>query len=127
GLVPSRVETRPPPDTAGAAPPPDRAPWPSGEPLTREVLEAEVRRRAAADRGLPAQDGDPGAAPGPLSLILPYGGPSTWSANPVARLVKQAVWRLTRWEVEPIVDHVNLVHRAATAEAAGQPPTVTSE
>jgi hypothetical protein len=122
GLVPSRVETRPPPDATGAGgPAPARAPWPAGEPVTREVLEAEVRRRAAADRGGRAPSGDPDTSPGPLGRISPYGDPPTWSPNPVARLVKQAVWRLTRWEVEPIVDQVNLVHRAAAAEAAGSP------
>jgi hypothetical protein len=126
GLAAARVEVRPAPESDVAAPPPGRAPWPVGETVSREALEAEVRRRAAADRGGVPADGDPGPARGPLNHIDPYGDPPTWSPNPLARLVKLVVWRLTRWEVEPLVDQVNLVHRAAAAEAEGQQP-VSSE
>ncbi len=102
---------------------PTREPWPAFEPVTREALETEVRRRAAVDRGEAPPAGDePLTATRPLDRIPPYGDPPTWSPRPLARLVKRVVWRLTRWEVEPLVDHVNLVHRAARAEASPQPP-----
>ncbi|MGH8975574.1 MAG: hypothetical protein ACRD0C_20500, partial [Acidimicrobiia bacterium] len=90
------------------------------------ALEAEIRRRAAADRGDSPVAGDATtAAPRPLDRIPSYGDPPTWSPRPLARLVKQVVWRLTKWEVEPLVDHVNLVHRAARAEAERQTFTGT--
>ncbi len=139
GVDRARVDTRPPPEPDVEVPPPARAPWPDDGPVTREVLEAEVRRRAAADRDdRSVSDDDAAAAPlagvpgsgvsaagsavRPLDRIPAYGDPPTWSPRPVARLVKQVVWRLTKWEIEPLVDHVNLVHRATRAETERQPP-----
>jgi hypothetical protein len=123
GVDRARVSARVPSDPETVAPAPARQPWPAFEPVTREALEAEVRRRAAADRGAAPVDGpEPLTASRPLDRIPPYGDPPTWSPRPMARLVKRLVWRVTRWEVEPLVDHVNLVHRAAAAEAAGAAP-----
>jgi hypothetical protein len=119
GVDRARVTARAPSQPEAVAPAPAREPWPAFEPASREALEAEVRRRAAADRGeAPAEGPEPLTASRPLDRIPPYGDPPTWSPRPLARLVKRTVWRLTRWEVEPLVDHVNLVHRAAAAEAA---------
>ncbi|HEY3239476.1 MAG TPA: hypothetical protein VGL92_07935, partial [Acidimicrobiia bacterium] len=71
-----------------------RAPWPVDGPVTREALESEVRRRAAADRGDLASSGDPDTSSRPLERIPSYGDPPTWSPRPLARLLKQVVWRL---------------------------------
>lgn len=133
GVDRARVDTGPPPEPDVEVPPPARPPWPDDGPVTREALEAEVRRRAAADRDdRPAGGDDAGAVAGtgvsatgpvrPLDRIPAYGDPPTWSPRPLARLVKQVVWRLTKWEIEPLVDHVNLVHRATRAETDRQPP-----
>jgi hypothetical protein len=130
GVDRARVSSRPlaEPEVQTAPPPPARAAWSVDGRVTREALEAEVRRRAVADRdGRPAGGDDAGASAAsglvrPLDRIPPYGDPPTWSPRPLARLVKQAVWRLTKWEIEPLVDHVNLVHRATRAETERQPP-----
>ena len=150
GLGRGRVTIRPAAESDGPAPPsaPAREPWPDDGPVTRAR-----RRGAPPDRGVAGRAGEPGdvravtegggagaaGEPGdiraagelvtpsrPLDRIPSYGDPPTWSPRPLARLVKQVVWRLTKWEVEPLVDHVNLVHRAARAEAERQPP-VSSE
>ncbi len=106
------------------------APWAVGDTPSRETLEAEVRRRAANDRAvsagqvtaalIAAEDPDPHR--GPLSRISPYHAAApVGSPRLLARLVKQVVWRLTKFELEPVVDHVNLLHRAAVEELAAQP------
>lgn len=106
-----------------------RKPWPEEGARLRERVQAEIRLRAAAERGstLGADSHlDPaaaerlvaevGAASAPLRRL-----PSTElglarSARPGASLLKRAVRRLTAWEVAPVADRVNEL-RSATVQA----------
>lgn len=139
--APAATPDGPPPPRVG------RAAWNLGATPTKESLEAEIRRRASADRTAdlgragelgpagtaPSVATDPGPPDGPLSRISPYHAAApVGSPRLVARIVKQAVWRLTRFELEPVVDQVNLLHRATVEELRSQPerdgpgPTATA-
>ncbi len=94
---------------------PHRVPLPPDADLG--TMTAAVRARAAAIResaGLPGE----GAAGSPprdrrLAALTPLRAPTAGgSASRLRRDVKRAVARLTRWEVEPIVAHVNALHAA---------------
>jgi len=121
---------------AVAAPTPDadRPAWDLGPDPSREEIEAEVRRRAAlhrAARRAAAGGGGPGPAAGSgrgggdaLRRLrsLPLLGPSPpTSARPLAGLAKKVVRRLTVWQVDPIIEHVNLLHRALIEAAEPRP------
>jgi hypothetical protein len=110
----------------------DPGPWRLGPEPTREELEAEIRRRAAIRSGgtggemaLRQPDGTlPGtAASRPLLAIPPLGPAPARSAKPGVGLVKQAVRRLVGWQVDPVIEHVNRLHRAMleAIEARGEP------
>jgi hypothetical protein len=111
----------------------DPGPWRLGPEPTREELEAEIRRRAAIRSGgvgpgaLRKADGTlPGtAASRPLLAVPPLGPAPARSAKPGVGLVKQAVRRLVGWQVDPVIEHVNRLHRATleAIEARGEPET----
>ncbi len=124
-------------DAAGervrATPP---APWPDlpDDPTTaRDLIQAEVRARAATERGSAFSVGvDRGAwvASGsgstarsaPFRRVPPLSLPPTTSARPAAGALKRLVRRLTVWEVDPIVHHVNKLRAAAIETAETKEP-----
>jgi hypothetical protein len=77
---------------------------------SREALEAEVRRRAARDREDDAAT--PMSPSWPLQMLMPLTPAPTESSRPLFRLIKRYVHRLVAWEVVPIVEQVNHLHRA---------------
>jgi hypothetical protein len=126
------------PPVAGAAPVEGSEPiarpegWSMGADVSREDIEAEVRRRAARHRDNEAAN--PVSASWPLHMVAPLAPAPTGSSKPIFRVVKRYVHRLIAWEVVPIVEQLNHLQRA-TIDAldgleadAGQPdaaaPTV---
>jgi glycosyltransferase involved in cell wall biosynthesis len=111
------------PGAAGPAPAAGR-PWPSG-PLDRERIQAEIRARgAAARRGVPRRDPGPVTArsvasavevSAPVRRLTPLVPPPPVSARPGASALKRVVRRLTAWQLDPIVAHVNALQRAVVA------------
>ncbi len=95
---------------AGLASSKARDEWdvPGGAP--REALEAEVQRRAARDREDDAAT--PLSPSWPLQMLMPLTPAPTESSRPLFRLIKRYVHRLVAWEVVPIVEQVNHLHRA---------------
>lgn len=94
-------------------------PWPAGD---REVVQAEVRSRAAAARGVaaPRADGRTGPAPSaPVRRLRPLQAAPPVSARPGVSAVKRLIHRVIAWELTPITDQVNSLQRA-TAEAIDQ-------
>ena len=101
---------------------------------SREAVEAEVRRRAAAHREHEAAN--PVSASWPLHMLHPLAPAPSGASNALFRLVKRSVHRLVAWEVVPIVEQVNHLQRATIeslerhAEAAAvetqRPPAQTS-
>ena len=80
----------------------------------REDIEAEVRRRASADREDDAAN--PTSASWPLHMLAPLAPAPTGSSKRLFRVVKRYVHRLIAWEVVPVVEQVNHLQRA-TIEA----------
>lgn len=138
GLDPGNIEVAP---IAETAPPPrfeggpvpadagDPGPWNlEGEP-GREELQAEIRRRAALRRGggvAVERDRDfPGtAASRPLLAIAPLGPAPARSGKPGVGFVKRVVRRLVGWQIDPVIEHVNRLHRATVEAIENQePPT----
>lgn len=89
---------------------------------SREAVEAEVRRRAAQAREVEAAS--PLAASWPLQMLAPLAPAPTESSQPLFRLIKRYVHRLVAWEVVPIVEQVNHLHRA-TLESFGRQAEAT--
>ena len=99
-------------------------PWPSG-PLDRERVQAEIRARGSASRrGVPRRDPGPATArsvaaavevSAPVRRLSPLVPPPAVSARPGASALKRVVRRLTAWELDPIVAHVNALQRAVVA------------
>ena len=85
-------------------------PWSVAPGASREEIEAEVRRRAAAHRETDAAN--PVSASWPLHMLAPLAPAPTGSSKPLFRLVKRYVHRLVAWEVVPIVEQVNHLQRA---------------
>ncbi|HZQ78274.1 MAG TPA: hypothetical protein VFE55_13150 [Acidimicrobiia bacterium] len=125
------------PDGADAAPAPaaeetsevveDRPAWDLPADATREDIEAEVRRRAARRRAERRPTVRSGAtAVGRDAALrslraLPLLGPAPpTSARPLASLAKRVVRRLDTWQINPIIEHVNLLHRALVESAERQ-------
>jgi hypothetical protein len=84
---------------------------------TREQLEAEIARRAAERRATrPTADGkraEPSEGSTRPLRTLPFLGPEPpRSARLVPHLVKQVVSRLVDWRINPVIEHVNVLHRA---------------
>jgi hypothetical protein len=87
---------------------------PSG--ATRADVEAEIGRRAAERRAQrrAAEETVSGHRPAARTLrALPLLGPEEpRSARKVVAVVKQVVSRLVDWRINPVIEHVNLLHRA---------------
>ena len=109
--------------------------WGIAAGAARESIEAEVRRRAAADRELDAAS--PLSASWPLHMLAPLAPSPTASSKPLFRMVKRYVHRLVAWEVVPIVEQVNHLQKAtiealdrhaesATAELQRRPTATSS-
>ena len=96
--------------------------------VDRDTVMAEIRARAAAERGGPVTR-DIGAAPAvasaPLRRLSSLALPPPRSLSPLARLVKRVTRRLTAWQLDPIVEHVNRLQSAAVdaVERVSEPPT----
>jgi hypothetical protein len=99
-------------------------PWPAGPP-DRERVQAEVRARgAAARRGVRRRDQGPATArsvaaaveaSAPVRRLTPLVPPPAVSARPGASALKRVVRRLTAWQLDPVVAHVNALQRAVVA------------
>ena len=102
----------------GARPAPASAgePWPRGPDATREAIQAEVERRAAARRSQAALDPTVARrrkdAVLALRALAPLGPAPIRSRKPGVARLKRVVRRLTGWQVDPVVEHVNRLHRA---------------
>jgi glycosyltransferase involved in cell wall biosynthesis len=99
----------------------DGRPWPAG-PVDREQLQAEIRARGVATRRGGARR-DPGpatarsmagavAVSAPVRRLAPLVLPPPVTARPGGSALKRVVRRLTAWQLDPIVAHVNALHRA---------------
>jgi hypothetical protein len=91
------AEAEEPPDApngagpAGAPEPgatPEPLAWNLGREPTRDEIEAEIRRRAIMRRATES------------------------AANPLAAVVKRIVRRLVAWQIDPVIEQVNLLHWA---------------
>lgn len=110
-----------------AAPAVSAEPWHVPAGASREVVEAEVRRRAAVHRE--HESANPVSPSWPLHMLHPLSPAPTGAPNALFRLLKRFVHRLVAWEVVPIVEQVNHLQRATIesldrhADAAeAQPP-----
>jgi glycosyltransferase involved in cell wall biosynthesis len=108
-----------------AAAPAPTEPWTfDGEP-DREAVMAEIVARAAAQRGRPVPDDAATPAPrrsanrssAPLRRVPALSLPLPASARFGAGVTKRLVRRLTAWELQPIVEQVNVLQRAAVEAA----------
>lgn len=131
-------------DRAGARPAVAAGDWPIGGPDLRRQVQEAVERRAFAVRGrLPdLAEGGPalraaaagvgagvgagfraGAEPSArLRLLPPLAPPRPGGSRPLARLTKRVVRRLTGWEIDPLVTHVNALHAATLTALTPSPP-----
>ena len=99
-------------EASGTGVPPSSAGdgWGLPDGASREALESEVRLRASRDR---ADDAATPMSPSwPLQMLMPLTPAPTESSKPLFRLIKRYVHRLVAWEVVPIVEQVNHLHRA---------------
>ena len=98
---------------------------------TREEVEAQIRRRAAERRvgsqaAAAAQAGQRTA--GRTLRAMPLLGPEPpRSARFSAAVVKQVVSRLVDWRINPVIEHVNLLHRAVLDAVGSDSQPETSE
>jgi hypothetical protein len=101
---------------AAGADPGDRPAWELAPEPTREDVEAQIQRRAAERRSSRRASGTDEAAArqaGRTLRAMPYLGPEPpRSARLSAAVVKQVVSRLVDWRINPVIEHVNLLHRA---------------
>lgn len=102
---------------------PDGTAWNFGPHPTRQEVETEIRRRALARRAVgPLPDSAGGSnrsrRPAVRSLqALPIlGAAPARSANPLVAAVKRTIQRLVAWQIDPVIEHVNLLQRVV-AEA----------
>ena len=106
--------------------------------VDRETVMAEIRSRAAADRGGEVMSTNGVAstagttrASAPLRRLPSLEAAPPRSLSPLAALVKRVARRLTGWQIDPIVEHVNRLQQATVeateraAEGQGQagPPS----
>jgi glycosyltransferase involved in cell wall biosynthesis len=103
-------------EAAGITAAPRRLDWPQlvNDDPERDVILTAIRSRAGEIEGVVAREHlQPPAAPTTaLRGLPPLAVPSSASRNPLARLVKRVVRRLTAWQIDPIVHQVNAVQRA---------------
>jgi hypothetical protein len=120
------TEAEEPPAAAREAPSPGSAPigrpdgasWNFGPDPTRQEVETEIRRRAAARRAvgpLPDSAGGSNRSRRPavrsLQALPMLGAASPRSANPLVAAVKRTIQRLVAWQIDPVIEHVNLLQR----------------
>jgi hypothetical protein len=95
---------------------------PSG--ATRAAVEAEISRRAADRRAerRASEETVSGHRPAARTLrALPLLGPEhPRSARKVVAVVKHLVSRLVDWRINPVIEHVNLIHRAVIDAVDGE-------
>jgi hypothetical protein len=120
-----------PDDPGDTVPPPAALDWNLGAEPTRDEMEAEIRRRAGLRRTAEARQP---AAAGEALRALPRLHPAApRSANPLVAVVKWVVRRLVAWQIDPVIEHVNLLHWAVKetngvtgTNVGSQPPAETS-
>lgn len=107
----------------GCAPAASAPHWP----VDREAVQIEVRSRAAAHRGSTPRPGrtpdrtmSHGDASAPLRRLPPLELPGTASSRAGGALAKALVRRLTAWQLDVVVHHVNRL-QTATVEALERP------
>ena len=112
---------------AAAGEPALRPDWELPPEPTRDEVEAQIRRRAAERRADRRAAGTEQAAVRQASRTLramPYLGPEPpRSARLSAAFVKQVVSRLVDWRINPVIEHVNLLHRAVLDAVDPDPET----
>jgi glycosyltransferase involved in cell wall biosynthesis len=101
---------------------------PGGGTRTRDEIQSEIRRRAAVLRGAPSSAALGGygttspsraneTASAPVRNVHPLGIPKPLSRRLGARLgaktMKRVAWKMTAWEIEPIIHQVNSLREAA--------------
>lgn len=103
--------------------------WPA-TPLTAPEAQRVINERATRRRGRPVPPPSTahaalhqGGGEVPLREMHGIGLPEIHGNGPLARRVKRIVRRLTAWEIDPIIHHVNALH-AATVDAISpsEPP-----
>ncbi len=99
--------------------------WPVEGGVERDALQSEVVRRAAVARGGPVVGGGGAGGSGggelvspsaPLRRLRPLQPPEPVSARPGVGTLKRLIRRLVGWEVGPVAEQLNRLHRA-TIEA----------
>ncbi|MCA1845079.1 MAG: hypothetical protein LC792_18170 [Actinobacteria bacterium] len=99
-----------------------RMDWNLAAAPTRDELEAEIRRRAMMRRTAQTDGGRERASAIAALRAVPRLHPAApRSANPLVAVVKRIVRRLVAWQIDPVIEHVNLLQWAVT-EAGPQPP-----
>lgn len=109
-------------------------PWPAPSKATRSSVMRAVQARAAMERGGPVpasgvtgemtdarNGGDALAGSAPLRRLRPLHLPAPVSTRLGGTPAKRLVQRLTRWELDPIVEQLNQLQRAM-AEAVERSP-----
>lgn len=97
--------------------PTKRGTLPAWSGTTRDAIQRDVRRRAAAAR---ASSGDASAsstarASAPLREIGPLALTPIQSSKPGVVHLKRFIRRLVAWQLDPIIQHLNRLHRASVA------------
>jgi glycosyltransferase involved in cell wall biosynthesis/SAM-dependent methyltransferase len=94
-----------------------RVAWPAGPVVDRHAVMAEIRTRAAAGRSGDDDQGDMGAyrALNPLDAVPVLTPAPPASRRPGAARLKRVIRRLTGWQIDPVVEHVNAVRQAGAA------------
>jgi glycosyltransferase involved in cell wall biosynthesis len=113
---------------AAAASPAAGTPWQpiveNGAP-DRDAVVAELRRRAgtraptARPTDQPPPPGRRRRRPSNLRDLEPFALPAPGRGSAAGRVAKRLVYRLTYWQLAPLVQHVNRLHRAATNDLPG--------
>jgi hypothetical protein len=133
GVAPSRITVRPAvpendDDAAPAAAPAGdvaRQPWRLGPDATHAEIQAEVRRRAAARRSTESAavvlNAGWGVDATTALRAVPFLGPAPIrSTKPGVPALKKAIRRVTGWQVDPVMEHVNRLHRAVLVAIEAQ-------
>lgn len=105
-------------DLSGRAGAPKRSGWASdGGPPGRDAVMAEIRARACDLRGATGGAARSARAPtrasGPLRRVPHLSPPPPTSSRPGAGLAKRVQRRITAWQIDPLVDHLNHLRDAA--------------
>jgi hypothetical protein len=134
GLSPAKVQVVPAPEVEAEPQPqgqalpeepaalPDPGPWRLSPDPDRDEIQAEIQRRAAvrsvggsgeaARRAGPEANLPGTAASRPLLALPPLHPAPPRSPKPGVGLVKRVVHKLVGWQIDPVIEHVNRLHRA---------------